>query len=42
MSWDNLYSRGPMSRRPDHLLVWSEEMGGKRRRYTSFRGIAST
>ncbi len=26
MSWDNLYSRGPMSRRPDHLLVWSEEM----------------
>lgn len=26
LSWDNLYSRGPMSRRPDHLLVWSEEM----------------
>jgi hypothetical protein len=26
MSWDNLYSRGPMSRRPDHLLVWSDEM----------------
>jgi hypothetical protein len=26
LSWDNLYSRGPMSRRPDHLMVWSEEM----------------
>lgn len=26
LSWDNLYSRGPMCRRPDHLLVWSEEM----------------
>ena len=26
MSWDNLYSRGPMSRRPDYLLVWSDEM----------------
>jgi len=26
LSWDNLYSRGPMCRRPDQLLVWSEEM----------------
>lgn len=26
LSWDNLYSRGPMCRRPDRLLVWSEEM----------------
>ena len=26
LSWDNLYSRGPMCRRPDYLLVWSEEM----------------
>lgn len=26
LSWDNLYSRGPMSRRPDCLMVWSEEM----------------
>ncbi len=26
LSWDNLYSRGPMARRPDLLLVWSEEM----------------
>ena len=26
LSWDNLYSRGPLCRRPDHLLVWSEEM----------------
>jgi hypothetical protein len=26
LSWDNLYSRGPMCRRPDHLMVWSEEM----------------
>jgi hypothetical protein len=26
LSWDNLYSRGPMSRRPDYLMVWSEEM----------------
>ncbi|MBA3659575.1 MAG: hypothetical protein H0W67_08260 [Gemmatimonadales bacterium] len=26
LSWDNLYSRGPMCRRPDALLVWSEEM----------------
>lgn len=26
LSWDNLYSRGPMCRRPDWLLVWSEEM----------------
>ena len=26
LSWDNLYSRGPMSRRPDRLLVWSDEM----------------
>jgi hypothetical protein len=26
LSWDNLYSRGPMCRRPDHLLVWSQEM----------------
>lgn len=25
-SWDNLYSRGPMHRRPDRLLVWSPEM----------------
>ncbi len=27
LSWDNLYSRGPMCRRPDYLMVWSEEMG---------------
>lgn len=26
LSWDNLYSRGPLCRRPDFLLVWSEEM----------------
>lgn len=26
LSWDNLYSRGPLCRRPDHLLVWSDEM----------------
>lgn len=26
LSWDNLYSRGPLCRRPDLLLVWSEEM----------------
>jgi len=26
LSWDNLYSRGAMCRRPDHLMVWSEEM----------------
>lgn len=26
LSWDNLYSRGPLCRRPDRLLVWSEEM----------------
>lgn len=26
LSWDNLYSRGPLCRRPDHLMVWSEEM----------------
>ncbi|MBA3521656.1 MAG: hypothetical protein H0T90_04015 [Gemmatimonadales bacterium] len=26
LSWDNLYSRGPMCRRPDYLMVWSEEM----------------
>ena len=26
LSWDNLYSRGPMCRRPDQLMVWSEEM----------------
>jgi hypothetical protein len=26
LSWDNLYSRGPLCRRPDYLLVWSEEM----------------
>ena len=26
LSWDNLYSRGPMCRRPDRLMVWSEEM----------------
>lgn len=26
LSWDNLYSRGPLCRRPDQLLVWSEEM----------------
>ena len=26
LSWDNLYSRGPMIRRPDRLLVWSDEM----------------
>jgi hypothetical protein len=26
LSWDNLYSRGPMSRRPDYLMVWNEEM----------------
>jgi hypothetical protein len=26
LSWDNLYSRGPLCRRPDWLLVWSEEM----------------
>lgn len=26
LSWDNLYSRGPLDRRPDLLLVWSEEM----------------
>ncbi len=26
MSWDNLYSRGPMYRRPDILGVWSAEM----------------
>lgn len=25
-SWDNLYSRGPMMRRPDLLLVWSKVM----------------
>lgn len=25
-SWDNLYSRGPMHRRPNRLLVWSPEM----------------
>jgi len=26
LSWDNLYSRGPLCRRPDVLMVWSEEM----------------
>lgn len=26
LSWDNLYSRGPMMQRPDQLLVWSETM----------------
>jgi hypothetical protein len=26
LSWDNLYSRGPLCRRPDRLLVWSDEM----------------
>jgi hypothetical protein len=26
LSWDNLYSRGPLVRRPDRLLVWSREM----------------
>ncbi len=26
LSWDNLYSRGPMCRRPDYLMVWSEVM----------------
>jgi hypothetical protein len=26
LSWDNLYSRGPMCRRPDRLMVWSDEM----------------
>ena len=26
LSWDNLYSRGPLCRRPDYLLVWSEQM----------------
>ncbi len=26
LSWDNLYSRGPLCRRPDYLLVWSDEM----------------
>jgi hypothetical protein len=26
LSLDNLYSRGPISRRPDYLMVWSEEM----------------
>jgi hypothetical protein len=26
LSWDNLYSRGSMCRRPDYLMVWSEEM----------------
>jgi hypothetical protein len=26
LSWDNLYSRGPLCRRPDFLFVWSEEM----------------
>jgi hypothetical protein len=26
LSWDNLYSRGAMCRRPDYLMVWSEEM----------------
>jgi hypothetical protein len=26
LSWDNLYSRGPLCRRPDWLFVWSEEM----------------
>lgn len=25
-SWDNLHSRGPLHRRPDLLLVWSQEM----------------
>ncbi len=26
LSWDNLYSRGPLCRRPDYMMVWSEEM----------------
>jgi hypothetical protein len=26
LSWDNLYSRGPLCRRPDYLLLWSAEM----------------
>lgn len=26
LSWDNLYSRGPLIRRPDHLAVWSTAM----------------
>ena len=26
LSWDNLYSRGPLVRRPDHLAVWSTAM----------------
>lgn len=26
LSWDNMYSRGPLIRRPDLLAVWSEEM----------------
>jgi len=26
LSWDNLYSRGPLLRRPDILAVWSTEM----------------
>jgi hypothetical protein len=26
LSWDNLYSRGPLCRRPDFLMVWSDEM----------------
>ena len=25
-SWDNIYSRGPFHRRPNFLMVWSEEM----------------
>lgn len=26
LSWDNLYSRGPLCRRPDVMMVWSDEM----------------
>lgn len=26
LSWDNLYSRGPLCRRPDYMMVWSQEM----------------
>jgi hypothetical protein len=26
MSWDNLYSRGPLIRRPDQMAVWSRAM----------------
>ena len=25
-SWDNIFSRGPFHRRPNYLMVWSEEM----------------